>query len=137
MTGSRRRRRRSRLRLRLVGPAGRRRMPFLLAAFLAIGSLVVAVVTLQALVAQGSFRMQELARKNGELSQSAGRLQLQIAQLSAPDRIAGQARRLGYRLPDPAELHTITVRSATRDGAAGARLDDTLPSVERQLGAKP
>jgi len=43
-------------------------MPFLLAAFLAIGSLVVAVVTLQALVAQGSFRMQELARKNGELS---------------------------------------------------------------------
>ena len=67
--------------------------------------------SVQALVAQNSFRMQELTRRNNELSQASGRLQLQIAELSAPDRISKEARRLGYRLPDPGQLHTLALRS--------------------------
>ncbi|HKN38086.1 MAG TPA: hypothetical protein VJ456_03130 [Acidimicrobiia bacterium] len=55
--------------------------------------------------------MQELTRRNNELSQASGRLQLQIAELSAPDRISKEARRLGYRLPDPGQLHTLALRS--------------------------
>jgi len=106
--------RRRRLRLRVVhprGPARRRRLPFLVACFVLVGTLVVAVVSVQALVAQNSFRMQELTRRNNELSQASGRLQLQIAELSAPDRISKEARRLGYRLPDPGQLHTLALRS--------------------------
>ena len=104
-------RRRPRLRVvRPPRPPRSRRLPFLIACFALVGSLVVAVVSVQALVAQNSFRLQELARKNTGLAQASGRMQLEIAQLSAPNRIAREARRLGYRLPDPGQLHTLAVR---------------------------
>lgn len=103
--------RRPRLRVvRSPRPPRSRRMPFLIACFVLIGSLVVAVVSVQALVAQNSFRLQELTRRNAELAQASGRMQLEVAQLSAPNRIAREARRLGYRLPDPGQLHTLAVR---------------------------
>jgi len=105
---------RRRPRLRVARPPRshrRRRLPFLVACFLVVGSLVVGVVSMQALLAQTSFQMQELMRKRNELAQAAGRLQLQIAQLSAPDRISEEARRLGYRLPSPGQLHTLPVRT--------------------------
>ncbi len=103
--------RRPRLRVVRAPRAPRsRRLPFLIACFVLVGSLVVAVVSMQALVAQNSFRLQELTRRNAELAQASGMLQLEVAQLSAPHRIAKEARRLGYRLPDPGQLHTIAVR---------------------------
>lgn len=105
---------RRRPRLRVVHaprPSRPRHLPFLVACFVLVGSLVVAVVSVQALVAQSSFRMQELTRRNAELAEASGRLQLEIAKLSAPHRIAKEARRLGYRLPDPGQLQTLAVRS--------------------------
>jgi cell division protein FtsL len=103
-------RRRAR-RLRVVEPPRSRRMPFLIACFVLVGSLVLGVVSVQALASQGSFRMQDLSRRNAELVDANGRLQLQIAELSAPKRIQREARRLGLRLPDPDEVHTIVVGS--------------------------
>ena len=88
----------------------RRRLPFLIACFVIVGSLVVSVVSVQALVAQSAFRMQDLSRRTSELTQASGRLQLEIAELSAPRRIAKEARRLGYRLPEPGQLQTVPVR---------------------------
>jgi cell division protein FtsL len=85
-------------------------LPFLIACFVLVGSLVLGVVSVQALASQGSFRMQDLSRQNAELVDANGRLQLQIAELSAPQRIQRQARRMGLRLPDPDEVHTIVVR---------------------------
>jgi cell division protein FtsL len=101
------RRRRSRLRV-VVGPRSRR-LPFLVACFVLVGSLVLGVVSVQALASQGSFRMQDLSRQNADLVDANGRLQLQIAELSAPQRIQREARRLGLRLPDPDEVHTIVI----------------------------
>jgi cell division protein FtsL len=91
-------------------PESPRRLPFLIACFVFVGSLVVAVVSVQALVAQSSFQMQQVTRRNAVLAQAAGRLQLEIAQLSAPSRMAKEARKLGLRLPGPGQLHTLVVR---------------------------
>jgi cell division protein FtsL len=102
-------RRRRGPRLRVVEPSRPRRLPFLIACFVLVGSLVLGVVSVQALASQGSFRMQELQRENEALADANGRLQLQIAELSSPKRIEREARRLGYRLPDPDEVHTIVV----------------------------
>jgi cell division protein FtsL len=96
-------------RLRVVEAARPRRLPFLIACFGLVGSLVLGVVSVQAVASQGSFRMQDLSRRNAELVDANGRLQLQIAELSAPKRIQREARRFGYRLPDPDEVHTIVV----------------------------
>jgi cell division protein FtsL len=96
-------------RLRAVRPPRSRRLPFLIASFVLVGSLVLGVVSVQALASQGSFRMQDLSRRNAELEDANGRLQLQIAELSAPKRIQREARRMGLRLPDPDEVHTIVV----------------------------
>ena len=105
------RRRRGRPRLRVVRPPRPRRLPFLVACFVLIGALVLGVVTVQALASQGSFRMQEVAKHNAQLLQSNGELQLRIAELSSPGRVEREARRLGYRMPDPDEVQTIVVRT--------------------------
>jgi cell division protein FtsL len=99
--------RRRRRPLRMVRPRKPRRLPFLIASFLVVGALVLGVVSVQALASQGSFRMQELSRHNTDLADANGRLQLQVAQLSAPKRIEREARRRGFRVPSPDEVHTI------------------------------
>jgi cell division protein FtsL len=101
---------RRRPRLRAVRPPRRRRLPFLIVCFVLVGSLGLGVVTVQALASQGSFQMQDLSRRNAELSQLNGQLQLEIAELSAPSRIQREAKRLGLRVPDPDEVHTIVMK---------------------------
>ena len=100
--------RRRRRALRVVNPPKpRRRLPFLIACFVVVGTMVLGVVSVQAVASQGSFRMQELSRRNAELQDANGRLQLQIAEMSAPGRIEREARKLGFRVPDLNEVHTI------------------------------
>jgi cell division protein FtsL len=80
-------------------PPRRRRIPFLVASFVVVGSLVTAVVTTQALVSQTSFRMEELNREASELRNEHGRLMLSVAELSSPERVYHEALRLGLRHP--------------------------------------
>ncbi|MFN2591174.1 MAG: hypothetical protein ABR518_10465 [Actinomycetota bacterium] len=99
-------------RLRAVaGARSRRRIaPFLLVASMLVGSLVLAVATLQALVAQTSFEMDDLTRRQASLREEQGRLRLEVAQLSSPKRIAAEARRLGLELPAPGAVKTLRVQ---------------------------
>jgi cell division protein FtsL len=103
----------SRPRLRPVpAPARpqRRLGQFLVAAALVIGALVFGVVALQAMVAETSFRMQDLTQRGIELRQEQGQLRLQIAELTSPRRITRRARGLGLYLPE--EVKTLRVPSA-------------------------
>jgi cell division protein FtsL len=95
----------------------RRRAPFLFLAVVLVGGLVLGVASLQALVAQTSFRMEDLGRRGAVLRQEQGELRLEVAQLSAPRRIANEARRLGLRLPDPAEVKTLEVKAGPGHGS--------------------
>jgi cell division protein FtsL len=132
----------SRARHRHRGPQGRavqpprwRRIPFLIASFLVVGTLVVGVVSLQALVSQGSFRMQQLTRHNLELEQEYGRLKLEVAELSAPGRVAGQARRLGFRLPEG--VQALRVKGPVRVGAGAGTGDRPVFSLKGSLEQRP
>jgi hypothetical protein len=58
--------------------------------------------------------MQDLTRRNAALREDYGRLKLEVAELSAPGRIAARARRLGYRLPGPGEVSTLKVRGTSQ-----------------------
>ena len=105
-----------------VAPQPRRRwLPFLIATFLIVGVLVVGVTSLQAVVSQGSFRMQELTRHNRELQQEYGRLNLKVAQLSSPGRIARKARQMGFRLPNPGEVRALPVQGSAPNTSGGLR----------------
>ncbi|HJP67174.1 MAG TPA: hypothetical protein VKA30_12835 [Actinomycetota bacterium] len=101
-------------RLRVVAPPRRRRrrVPFLILATVLVGGLVLGVVTLQALVAQTSFQMEDLARRGVTLRQEHDQLRLEIARLSSPGRIAREAEEIGLRLPDPSEVKTLPVRGS-------------------------
>jgi cell division protein FtsL len=98
----------------------RRRLQFFIASLLLVGSLVVGVVSLQALVSQSSFRMQELSRRSAELKQQTGELQLEVAKLTSPERIQREAWRLGLRVQDPSKVKALVVRSepAPESGAS-------------------
>jgi cell division protein FtsL len=102
-----------------------------------VGIVVVAVAGLQAVVSQGSFRMQQLARHNLELEHEYGRLKLQVAELSAPGRIAKEARHLGFRVPDPQDVRTLAVKGATHPMSGSGTLGRPVLSLKKELGSAP
>jgi cell division protein FtsL len=128
----------SQRRVRVTAPPRGRRFPLLVTSFVIVGMVVVGVVSLQAVVSQGSFRMQQLARHNQELEHEYGRLKLQVAELSSPGRIAKEARDLGYRLPSPDEVRTLAVKGgADRPPAARGTLGRPVLSLKKELGQGP
>jgi cell division protein FtsL len=81
-----------------------------------VGGLLVAVVATQALVNQTSFRMRDLQEQTKATRQTYVQLRLQVADLSAPERIAVEATRLGLRLPDAQELQVLRVQARAGQG---------------------
>jgi cell division protein FtsL len=133
---------RGRPRLELVVPRPRRvaRLPFVVASAAVVGILVFGIVSLQTLTSQSSFRVRELTRRNAQLQEAYGRLQLQVAELSAPGRIARAAKDLGFELPDPDRVHTIAVDGVQpRAGHSPSPQDERDPSfaLKRELGNGP
>src|SRR3990170_4240355 len=73
---------------------------FAILATIVVGSMVLAIVSLNALLAQQSFRIDETERHIDALATEQLELVHEQARLSAPGRIADWARRNGMRLPD-------------------------------------
>jgi len=93
---------------------------------LVVGVLIAAVAGVQAVVSQSSFRMGDLSTKAEQLQQRNGELRLEIAELSSPQHLASQAKRIGMTEPDPSTVRVLTVRgsgggsSRSAGGTAGS-----------------
>ena len=97
----------------------RSRSGFVIFSSVLVGSMVLGLVALNALLAQSSFRVDDLEQRVGVLTQENLELTRQQAALSAPGRIAAWARSHGMRLPDEIRfLHVPAARSAAPAGAA-------------------
>ncbi len=98
--------RRSRLRLvaRRLVPG---QIPFLVGAILVVSVLVLGIVSLQAVLSETSFEMRELSRKATQLQSEYSRLKLMVAELSSPERVAREARKLGLTIPT--RVRTLSV----------------------------
>jgi cell division protein FtsL len=83
------------------------RIPFLLFAIAVVTAMVVGVVSAQTLVAQGSFRLQELSERAERLEAGFGRLRLRADRLASLDRIEEVGRRAG--LKPAARYYPLTV----------------------------
>jgi cell division protein FtsL len=79
-------------------------------ASLVVGSLVLGLTTLNAVLAQGSFRVDDLSHRVDRLQREFERRQLEVARLSAPGRISRLAAGLGMVLPDPHHVRVVHVR---------------------------
>ncbi len=94
---------------------------FLILSSVLVGTMILGLVALTALLAQSSFRVDDLEKRIGALSQDNVELTRQQAALSAPGRIAVWARSHGMRLPDDVRfLHVPAAGSTAPAGAAGA-----------------
>ena len=122
--------------LRVVEPKRRRRLPLAVAAFLVLAPLVFGVVVMQTMVSQTSFRMEQVSSRQAALQQSYDELKLEVAELSAPGRIAEEAARLGLRLPDPGQVHTLDV-NAEPASAGEAPTNDAAYAIRALLGNAP
>jgi len=122
--------------LRVVEPKRWRRLPLAVAAFLVLAPLVFGVVVMQTIVSQTSFRMEQFSSRQAALQQSHDELTLQVAELSAPGRIAEEAARLGLRLPDPSQVHTLDVNAEPTDAYAAPR-NDAAYAIKALLGKAP
>lgn len=83
-----------------------------------LGSMVLGIVSLNALLAQQSFRIDEAERRIEALQTEQLDLVHEQARLSAPGRIAGWARRNGMRLPD--DIRSLHAFGDARSTPAGA-----------------
>jgi len=102
-----------------VNRTRRSRSGFLIFSSVLVGSMVLGLVALNALLAQSSFRVDDLEQRVGVLTQANLELTRQQAALSAPGRIAAWARSHGMRLPDEIRfLHVPAARTAAPAGAA-------------------
>jgi cell division protein FtsL len=88
-------------RLRAVTPKPRRRSALVYWVFAAslIGLLILGLVSLNALLAQQSFRIAELTDRVDRLSEIHDDHVLEVAQLSTPSRILDGAALLGMEIP--------------------------------------
>jgi cell division protein FtsB len=84
-----------------------RSVPFAILALLVTAVMVTALVAAQALVAQGSFRLAELAREARNLEARTGLLRARAAGLSDPARLEAAARRAGLVRADRVELLVV------------------------------
>ena len=95
-------------RLRLVGRGViPRQVPFFAGAVLTVSVLVLGIVSLQAVLSETSFEMRELSRKATQLQSEYTRLKLTVAELSSPERVAREARKLGMTFPS--DVRTLSV----------------------------
>jgi cell division protein FtsL len=106
-----------------AAPRARRRrkhhVGFAILTMLVVGTMVFGIASLNAVLAQTSFRIDEAERRIQELSLDNLELIRAQAQLSAPGRIAAWARRNGMRLPDDIRsLHAPGGSTAAPAGAA-------------------
>jgi cell division protein FtsL len=113
----------------------RHRLAFLVAAFALTSALVVAVVSLQALVSQTAFRMETIQQQSEQLKLQFDQLRLELATASSPQHIEREARRLGLVYPAPDHVKTITVGGPS---PSESQLGEH-PSfeVKRIIGASP
>jgi cell division protein FtsL len=87
-------------------------------ATLVVGPMVLGIVSLNALLAQTSFRIDDAERRIEMLTTEHLDLVHEQATLSAPGRIAAWARRNGMRLPDDIRfLHASGDRQTAPAGA--------------------
>jgi cell division protein FtsL len=84
-----------------------------------MAATVVGLVSAQALVAQDSFRIADLSAEAERLEASYGRLRLEVAELSAPDRIVAAARKAGLVLPEEVEILRLPAVSGQLADSAG------------------
>jgi len=99
----------------------RHHLGFVLFAAVVVGLLVLGLVTLNAFVAQSSFRIDHLQGRVDEQSQRYLVLERQAAYLSAPGRIAAWAGRHAMRTPD--EISVLHVSGPRDPGLGGAPAD--------------
>jgi cell division protein FtsL len=109
-----------RRRVAATGPVRRhRRVPFLLFSLVLVAATLVGLVSAQALVAQDSFRLADLSAEAERLEASYGRLRLEVAELSAPDRIVAAARKAGLVLPEEVEILRLPAIGSLHTDSAG------------------
>jgi cell division protein FtsL len=97
---------------------------FTVFASVVIGAMVVGLVALNAFLAQTSFRIDDLDAKLGDLTDRNAVLTRQVADRSAPGRIADWAARHGMRLPDDIHILLVPGRSLRSDPAGARNLSD-------------
>jgi hypothetical protein len=96
------------------------RVPFALLSMVVVTATVLLLTGVQALMAQGAFRLSDLSERAERLGVERDLLRLRLARLSAPDRVARAGSQVGLVLPEQVEvLPSPTLRSAssTRPGS--------------------
>jgi len=102
-------------------------------ASIVVGAMVLGLTALNAMLAQTSFRLDDLSSKADRLSADYRQKQLEVAMLTSPGRIAREARWRGMQLPAPSAVQVIHVPGTRVRSGGEAALPptvDTRPVAE-------
>ncbi len=113
----------------------RHHLGFVLFAAVLVGLLVLGLVTLNAFVAQSSFRIDRLQARVDEQAERYLALERQAAHLSAPGRIAAWAGRHAMHTPD--EVSVLHVSGPRAPGAGGTPAGGSTAVAVDRLTLRP
>jgi cell division protein FtsL len=83
-----------------------------------VAAIVMSIVALNALVVNTTYRLQSVQERTRSLTDEAGTLEIEVAQRSAPSRVAGWARAQGMELPAADDVVSIRVPGILEQGRA-------------------
>jgi hypothetical protein len=94
-------------------------MPFALLSVVVVTATILLLTGVQALMAQGAFRLSELTERAERLGVERDLLRLRLARLSSPDRVARAGGQVGLVLPEQVEILPSGPASHTTPAASG------------------
>jgi cell division protein FtsL len=106
---------------------------FLLLVTVVVTASLVGLVSLQAILAQSSFRTAELQTRIGDLADRHGVLTSEVARLSAPGRVAAWAEAHGMRAADVGHIVIVTVPSDDASRSSGEGPGGRLASLVKPI----
>lgn len=98
---------------------------------------VFVVVAFHVMVAQSQLQLDRLTRQTAVQQQRYERLRLEVAQLSAPQRIAKRAEELGMQPGGPSTFITVPEAGASRPTQDPTSSTADYQKVKQHLGTRP
>lgn len=121
--------------LRIVAPpSGRPGMAFVVLSALVVGALVLGLVVLNVLVAQTSFRVNDLQKAVQQQEARSQQLRYAVATADSPEAIADAAAGLGLVPPERQDFILRDAGDAGREGGTGqdAEREDSGPQAGQE-----
>jgi hypothetical protein len=99
--------------------------------------MVFGLAALNAVLAQGAFRVEELTKQQATLTDQNGEMRREIDDMSSPERLTSEAAKAGLVFPNTDGIQVVHVGAASASTSPGHKKDSKLPASNATPAGTP